>query len=400
MKVVLTSSGRFHSFEMARQLERRCALEAIFSGYPLFKLRNEPEVFDKIRTFPYYQTVNMALVRYHTPERMRVFLSWVALEAIDKHVAKRLPPCDAFVALSSVGLYTARVAKERGAAYACDRGSAHIGVQKELVEREYPFYGLSPRGFDPRIVEKELAEYKLADAIFTPSTFAMRTFVEQGIPESRLAYAPYGVDLTNFQPVAEPDPDRFDVLFVGIVHVRKGIRFLLSAFRNIDHPNKHLTLVGRVEDDIRPWIEREIRDLPVTLTGRMPQDALKEHMSRAHVMVLPSVEDGFGMVISQAMACACPVIASDQTGGPDVIDDNVEGFIFKSGDVEALTHYLRLIAKDPGLRTRLSVAARSRVVKAGGWDDYGETVYAHLERMTAHNETGSVNHQASAIRDL
>ncbi len=68
----------------------------------------------------------------------------------------------------------------------------------------------------------------------------------------------------------------------------------------------------------------------------MPQGEVAELMSRSHVLVLPSVEEGMALVMAQAMACGCPVIATEATGAEDLFTDGVEGFIVPDRDAAAL----------------------------------------------------------------
>ena len=105
-------------------------------------------------------------------------------------------------------------------------------------------------------------------------------------------------------------------------------------------------------------------------------------MSRSHVLVLPSVEEGLALVQAQAMACECPVIATRATGAEDLFTDRIEGFIVDDRDVDALTARLQQVADDPALRERLAAAARLRVQGIGGWDAYGERWDRLLHTLT------------------
>ena len=106
-------------------------------------------------------------------------------------------------------------------------------------------------------------------------------------------------------------------------------------------------------------------------------------MSRSHVLVLPSVQDGFGMVMAQAMACACPVIASLNTGGEDLFTDGDEGFIVPIRDVNALAVRLQQLADNPEQRFAMGQRALARVQSFSGWNQYGDkamAIYAELLR--------------------
>ena len=110
--------------------------------------------------------------------------------------------------------------------------------------------------------------------------------------------------------------------------------------------------------------------------GHMPQTELKNVMSRSHVLVLPSIEDGFGMVMAQAMACGCPVIASRNTGGEDLFSDGHEGYSVPIRDVDALAERLQHLADNPEERAAMGRQALERVQSIGGWRDYGEKAMA------------------------
>jgi len=202
-----------------------------------------------------------------------------------------------------------------------------------------------------------------------------------GFPEEKLTRVPLGVLLDRFKPEGEPAKDRFDVLFVGSVTVRKGIPYLLEAFGKVQHPHKRLRIVGPVPNESRSVLARfNLKD--VELVGQMPHSEVRRYMSTSHVLVLPSIEDGFGMVMGQAMACGCPVISTDHTGGPDLYTHGVEGFIVPIRSSDALAESLQRLADDPALQRRMSEAALKRVKSLGGWADYGTQYAAFLKKLT------------------
>jgi glycosyltransferase involved in cell wall biosynthesis len=105
-------------------------------------------------------------------------------------------------------------------------------------------------------------------------------------------------------------------------------------------------------------------------------------MSRSHVLVLASVEEGLALVQGQAMACGCPVLATTATGCEDLFTDGVEGFIVPGRDTAALADRLQQLADDPALRQRISAAALQRVKSLGGWDRYGNQWDRLLHSLT------------------
>jgi starch synthase len=372
MKVVLSTIGKFHTFDLARQLYSRGALAAIFSGYPSFKLKNEKLPSRIVRSFPWIHAPYMRFP--HFSQSLKTMWEWQDRKWLDRYVAWRLPACDLFCGLSGSGLLTAKTAKTRGARYVCDRGSSHIRYQHAILKDEYDRLGVHFPGIDPRIIAAEEAEYELADLITVPSTFVLNSFVNSGIPVTKLRLAPYGVDLTTFYPVGHRNENHFRVLFVGNVSVRKGVHYLLEAFDKLDHKNKHLTIVGSVQPVLRKTLDRLMSRSDISVLGHLPQRDLKKVMSSSQVMVLPSVEEGLALVQAQAMACGCPLISSENTGGADLFTDGIEGFITPIRDSDAIAHRLQMLADNPGLRDMMSAAALKRVKAIGGWNEYGETM--------------------------
>ncbi len=383
MKVVLSTPGKFHTFDLARELYAQGALEAVFSGYPNFKLKNEGIPPALLHTFPWVQVPYMAFPWRHLLPKSVVW-QWELLTAVPfgNWVARNLPECDVYVGLSGSSLQAGKKAHQLGARYVCDRGSAHIRVQDALLREEHALWGMPYEGIDPRTIAREEAEYAEADLITVPSIFSYRSFVKQGVSAEKLRLLPYGVNVSRFQPVAEPAVGQFDVLYVGAMSLQKGIQYLVQAYQKINHPNKSLTFVGAPSQELIQMLKmRNLWPEDAKVLGHVPQTELKNIMSRSHVLVLPSVQDGFGMVMAQAMACGCPVIASCNTGGEDLFNDGDEGYIVPIRDVDALTNRLQVFADNPQLRAAMGQRALARVKDLGGWSTYGHralAVYSEL----------------------
>jgi starch synthase len=373
MRIALSTPGKFHTFDLARELRARGALAAIFTGYPRFKLRKEGMPQELIHTFPWIQVPYMAFPWKHRLPHS-VIRQWEHLNAtaFGTWLAHKLPECDLYVGLSGSSLPAGKKAHQFGARYVCDRGSAHIRVQDRLLREEHGRWGVPFSGIDPRAIAREEAEYDEADRITVPSVFSYRSFVEQGVPSEKLCLLPYGVDVSRFQPAAEPRAGRFDVLFVGGMNLQKGIQYLVQAYQRIIHAGKSLTFIGVPSQELIAMLKmRSLWPSDARVLGHMPQTELKNVMSRSHVLVLPSIQDGFGMVMAQAMACGCPVIASRNTGGEDLFSDGREGYSVPIRDVDALAERLQQLADHPEARAAMGQLALERVRGLGGWSDYG-----------------------------
>lgn len=374
MKVVLSTPGKFHTFDLARELYARGVLTAVFTGYPRFKLHNEGVPQKLIKSFPWVQAAYMAFPwKHHMPQS--VIREWEHINAVTagKWVARNLPECDVYVGLSGSSLPAGKKARQFGARYICDRGSAHIRQQNQLLLEEHELWNMPFNAIDSRVIEREEAEYAEADCITIPSEFSYRTFIENGIASEKLRLLPYGVDVSRFKPVGIPDIDRFDILFVGGMSLQKGIQYLVQAYQKIHHKAKSLTFVGAPSPDLIAHLKKcKLWPEDARVLGHMPQTELKQIMSCSHVLVLPSIQDGFGMVMAQAMACGCPVIASHNTGGQDLFVDGHEGYSVPIRNVDAIVDRLQFLADHPDKRMAMSLRGLDRVRAMGGWNEYGK----------------------------
>lgn len=385
MQVIQSVCGTFWHFDLANELESLGYLKRVYSSFPWMRLRREGVPRERVRTFPWIHGPWMAAHRYGImPHGIANQTAVLNARIFDAWVASRIEDCDALIALSGCGLLAGQAVQRRGGRYVCDRGSSHIRYQSRILEEEYSRWGFKGEKVDPRVVGREEKEYAEADAITVPSEFARRTFIQLGINENKLRTIPFGVSLDRFRKTADPRPSSFEVLFAGTVGIRKGIPYLLNAFANLKHPMKRLRLAGPVEPQMRSLFSRF--DLTnVDVLGRQTQEELARWMNVSHVMVLPSVEDGFGLVMAQAMACGTPVIASENTGGSDLFTDGVEGFVVPIRSPEAICERLTLLASNTDLQRQMAAAARSRVERLGGWKDYGRHYADFLQALTGKN---------------
>jgi len=392
MRVTLSTIGKFHTFDLARELHARGALTAVFSGYPKFKLRNEQLPSSSVHTFAWLHAPYMGF-RYRELLGTPINRFWEYLDkvAFDRFVSARMPPCDVFVGLSGSALRSGKAAQTRGARYVCDRGSSHIRVQDQLLREEYARWDVKFPGVDPRVIDIEEAEYASCDCITIPSSFCLSSFVGQGISPNKLKRIPYGVNLKRFHPTVAPDPDQFDILFVGGMSFRKGVQYLLQAYEGVRHAKKSLTFAG-IPD--RRFIDlmkrRSLWPDDARLLGHVPQPRLKDIMSRSHVLVLPSIEEGLALVQAQAMACGCPVIGTKHTGAEDLFVDGVEGYIVPIRQPDQIVERLQRIADDAALRSRMSIASLARVKKLGGWHTYGSQALAAYDSLLAQGTPSAV----------
>ena len=383
MRVALSTISKFHTFELARQMERLGVLERLFTGRPRWKLRGEELPATKVSTFPYLQTIFETLGRLGIQRYpLKTELNWQCHQTFDAYVARDLPDCDIFHALSYCGLKSGQTAQQRGAKWVCDAVNTHLVFQDDIMAEEYARLGLRYRRQDSRFLDYAVASYRQADLITVPSTFVKATFLEKGVPEERVAVVPFGVGMERFQPVAAANDSVFRVLFVGSMSVRKGLQYLLEAFRLASIPRSVLTLVGPPQTETRAVLRR-VPEVTPEIVGVQPKSKLPYFYSRSDVMVLPSIEEGLAYVIGEAMACGCPVIATENSGARDFFTDGVEGSIVPIRSPEAIAERLVWLYEHPEERNEMRLASLKRVSAIRGWEGYGEKILETFRKLAA-----------------
>jgi alpha-maltose-1-phosphate synthase len=383
MQIVQAVLGAFHHFDLAHELHERGHLKKIYSTWPWARLKREGIPREFVESFILFHTPNYMLSRSRLyPKSLYWMVERWNLAAFDAWLSWKMPECDAFVAISSVGLKTGALVQRRGGKFICDRGSTHHRHQTNVLIEEYARWGVANPPILMHHTELEEAIYAEADAITVPSTRAVKSFVDMGVPAAKMRQIPYGVRLERFSKVGEASSirERFEAVFVGHVSLRKGIPYLLEAFAKVQHPNKRLRVVGAMQKELEAILPRFPLD-GVEFLGAKPQAELPGILSGSHVLVLASVEEGLALVQAQAMACGCPVLATTATGSEDLYTDGVEGFIVEDRDTAALTERMQRLIETPGLQERMSAAAMARVRTIGGWHEYGERWEAMLKEL-------------------
>ena len=154
-----------------------------------------------------------------------------------------------------------------------------------------------------------------------------------------------------------------DIVYAGVLIPRKGLHHLLNAFAALNHPRAVLHLVGGAEnaayaESLRRQAVVLGIDSRVRFAGAVSQRELASQLAAARVMVLPSLSEGMGRVVVEAMLLDIPVIGSRVGGIPDMITDGVNGYLVEPGDEAELTAALRRLYAEEADVTAMGKKAR------------------------------------------
>ncbi|MFL5955180.1 MAG: glycosyltransferase family 4 protein [Gaiellaceae bacterium] len=375
MKVTISVGGKFEAaYRWGRYLEDRGELERLVTTLPFFRVRHFGVSAGRTTSISMVGWWNYLIGRTRSRAVMRA--NQLGASALfDRLASRRLGDCDVFNGWTSMALCSIRAARSRGVPTILHTGSAHIAYQTELLEEEYERYGEHGWQTHRGIVARTLEEYEEADAIVVPSTFVLRTFADRAVDRQKLFLVPETAVAATPQPTpyerASHEPPT--ILFVGRAELRKGLPYLLDAFRKLGGAAR-LRLVG--EAPSAKLLER-LGGLPagVDVVGVQRGEALQQEFRRADIVVLPSVEDGFGLAAAEAMAAGIAVIVSDHAGSADLIDDGTNGLIVPARNADALAEAMERLLVDEELRRRLGVEARV-ARRDRTWQHYGDDLHA------------------------
>jgi glycosyltransferase involved in cell wall biosynthesis len=284
-----------------------------------------------------------------------------ALALHDYIVARRLErladQIDIIHVWPDAALRTIKVAKKLRIPTVLERPNAHTRYGYEIVKQETRRLGvvLPPDDdyfYRQDVLEREEKEFSLTDYLLCPSDFVSETFVDQGVPREKLIRHQYGFDDKRFQPGNEPrDPTRgLTVLFVGVCAVRKGVHFALEAWlKSPAHHDGTFIIAGEFLPDYAKKIPALLSHSSIRVLGH--RDDVPDLMRKSDILVLPSLEEGFGLVVAEAMGSGCvPLVSSACT---DICSHMKTGLIHRVGDVQQLTQQLTMLHENRDLLQRM-----------------------------------------------
>lgn len=243
--------------------------------------------------------------------------------------------------------------------------------------------------------------YKNADKVVTIARAVMESFTADGFVKDRnkLAFVHDGLDIEQYTALEEKtllkgklelSGNISHIAFVGSLVKRKGVDVLVKAFRNIRRQDIRLLIVGDgpLRKELIPSASGDPR---IEFLGYKKNGI--EYIKASDVFVLPSVYEGLPNVIIEAMAVGTPVIASNVSGIPELIEDGVNGLLVKPGDPEGLGNAIIRLLDDGDLREKLISESLKR---AGHFSIYRmakdyEALYREIMREPGHaNLSGSM----------
>ena len=241
----------------------------------------------------------------------------------------------------------------------------------EISRQRWPEWQDTLTGFrdsDLKLARKD-EELKLADKIFVASTFTAKTLLDFPGQLSQIQVIPYGFPPVIKNRIYSGIRNRpLKLLFVGGLSLRKGIADLFAAVKKLGSAVE-LTVVGRKTNVNCAVLDAALKEhqwIP-----SLPHHEILQLMTAHDVLVFPSLFEGFGLVITEAMSQGMPVITTERTAGPDLITHGHNGWLIEAESTEAIQRQIEELLVHPEW---VASAGKAAILSAEQrpWKKYGQ----------------------------
>jgi len=317
---------------------------------------------------------------------------WLSEMIFDRYAASRLTgPGEVLIATPRMA-HTARTAKALGYTTMLYGGACDPRYMLQEIATERRMFTLQNNG-DNGSRSWEMARFadhlEYSDYIVTGSEFAAGTYVQYGFPKERIFVAPLGVDLTRFSATPPPTEHCITYLFVahvdGTTGILKGLPYLLQAWCELKLEKAKLLVCGKIGQEVQGLIQRYQEQLHnVEFTG--PVSNIAEYYRQASVFIFPSLAEGFGKVVLEAMASGRPVITTPIL--TCVVRDGIDGLVFPPRDGQALKDKMLHFYNHRDEIARAGANA-SQQARRFTWDRYSRQIADIVAEVAATTEKRS-----------
>lgn len=258
----------------------------------------------------------------------------------------------------SVGaLQTLKTAARLGIPTALERCNAHTRFAYEVVAKECRNLGVAlppdhEHAFDAAQLQREEREYRLASGLLCPSDFVVKTFLDQDYPKEKLVRHIYGFDEKVFFP-GDRTPSNtsgLTMISVGVCAVRKGLHYALEAW--VQSPASRdgtFLIAGEFLPAYRQKLSPLLAHPSVKVLGH--RNDVPELVRQSDILILPSIEEGFGLVCTEAMASGCVPLVSEAC--TDLCRHMDNALVHRVGDIKSIAEHITLLDENRALLRRL-----------------------------------------------
>ncbi|MBA4445800.1 glycosyltransferase family 4 protein [Cylindrospermopsis raciborskii CS-506_C] len=366
----LCGMAKIFKFNLERELQRRAITEI-----PLTYVHN----------YPWREILRTISSKLDQDGRLTDKLWEWSTKGFDHWVANHhLGTVGGVYGYETACLATFRAAKKQGLATIYELPAPEHDFVANILEQEltlYPQLRTSYYQYTQQLQQQRTEhgrqEWELADVIIVNSQFTKNSYAAAGLDMDKVRLIPLGAP-----PVREKLPNNsinsdktMQFLWAGTFSIRKGAHYLVSAWQKLQPQEARLKVFGAMglPENLLINLPKSIEFFPT-----VPRTELVKIYQVCDVLVFPTLCDGFGMVITEALAQGLPVITTNCAGASNLIQDGVNGLIIPPRDTEALAAAINWCLTHPSQVKEMSTAALKTAAQ-WQWSDYRQSLVANIQ---------------------
>lgn len=311
-KVTLAVAGKFHAFHLASEYAKMQKLAMLYSAH---RTINPPKFLTNKQ---YKNRIDLAIAGYISNKLPYLGVSQTKKdEMFDVWMVKNLKnkPPGILHSWNGNSYHTFQSLRQTNWQKCVERSCPFNMFQHELLKEEADFLNVEYIK-DTSVLSREIEELYLADIIVAPSQYSAGTYQDPELIK-KVRINPLGSNIQYKE--RNTRKQSFIVLMVGNYFLRKGTHYLIEAFKLIERGDAELWIRGDVPDEYR----KRINDARVKIIPPVLPNKLAELYQAADVFVQPSIDEGFGMTVFEALAFGLPLVVTENVGAKDLLNNKV-----------------------------------------------------------------------------
>ena len=340
--IIISVKGRFEVFDISAEINKKGRLNSIFSSYPKYYLQKYGIKSNKIINYPFIEILSRISDIIVSRNIRFQFLDYFTVHLFEKLVIKKIKEISNFkyfIGQSAFSLNTFQFLRKNKPKIKIILyvASTHIDEKIKILEVD------KKKIISNIYYKKIIREYEIADYIICQSSHVYSSFKKKGFNNIYLNIS--GVDTANFYYEKKDifDDNYFNIIYVGTITQRKGVKELINVFNKLKISRKKLYLIGPTGRDleIKKYLNNEVKYL-----GKKKYTELYKYYSNADLLCLFSKEEGFSMVLGQCLSCGTPLISSNVSGAQHFIEKNLQGYVYDKFNEELIIEKINYIYKN------------------------------------------------------
>ena len=332
-KINIVIGGTFHLPMLHAKLIDLGHDVRIYTSTPKFKFKNN-ELKRDIVFVPMFFQIIKKLFGYNLRPWMKQFDHFL----FDKIISLIMRRADILYGFAGCSLLCGTKVKDDGGKYYLDRACPHIEFQNNILINESIKTGIRFFSANSKTYKRCNDEYLKADKIITPSSYTQNTFLDRGFNKNKIFIAPLigknKIREINIKKINESTGVTF--AFIGENLLRKGLIYVLQAWEKLGKNGNNLIIRSNSKDIYNNLKIKALLNQKGIIIKKYYEN-INDFYNEVDVICLPSIDEGFGMVVFEAMSNAVPAIISKNVGASDLVLDKENGIIVNPGNADEIS---------------------------------------------------------------